>query len=556
MRVTLQTKLWLVASLLLAHNVKASISGHVVNMVTHEPIPNADVTLTCVEPVRRNSICKTSSTTTSDDGTFKVNLYDEGKYVLSADASGMAQTRDSSAEVIINFRKRLYDFSGDLKLAPESTIAGKVVDLEKNPRPGIEVIAWRQYTTGHFTRLRMASKAVSDDAGNYVLRKLAPGNYYVATALRKPGTPAPKRGQDVEGFLIYAPSAFSLSEAKVIHLDVGQSTDKIELGLRPFLTYHLEGRAQMESIGPTISGDLSLYLDPRDQNGVTAPGRELELHPGGKFEANLLPGLYTLRLVGITVPNTTAKAKEPQPMLLHLLAKQEIEISGKDAYGIMLLISPPYTIDGHVSVDGQPNETVKGGEVKLEAVDPIAPAGSVVGQIQADGNFSLSSADAVTYAIRCVPPAGMYVKSAELNGQDALAHYLELGSGVGGGLKILLRPGAASVSVSKAPESKATDVVLIPDVWIDSNLTPVVHLVSRGKAFTASGLTPGGYTAVATAGLDAQTYGQAWANDIFVQEMRSRGTTFSLGEGEQKVISPPEFNRDEIDGIEFRLGIY
>jgi hypothetical protein len=38
--------------------------------------------------------------------------------------------------------------------------------------------------------------------------------------------------------------------------------------------------------------------------------------------------------------------------------------------------------------------------------------------------------------------------------------------------------------------------------------------------------------------------------------MRSRGTAFSLAEGEQKVISPPEFNRDEIDGIELRLGIY
>jgi hypothetical protein len=338
----------------------------------------------------------------------------------------------------------------------------------------------------------------------------------------------------------------------VIHLDVGESTDKVELRLRPFLTYHLEGRAQMEPIGQAISGDLSLYLDPRDQNGVTAPGRELQLQPDGKFEANVLPGLYTLRLVGISVPNTKGNSKDPQPMLLHLLAKQEIEISGKDAYGIVLLISPPYRIDGHVSVDGQPNYAVKGGEVKLDAVDPIAPGGSVVAQIQADGSFSISSADAVTYAIRCVPPAGMYVKSAELNGQDALAHYLELASGVGGGLKILLRPGAASVTFSKPPESKASDVVLIPDVWIDSNLTPVVHLAAHGNVFTASGLTPAGYTAVATTTLERQT----WANDAFVQEMRSRGTAFSLAEGEQKVISPPEFNRDEIDGIELRLGIY
>jgi hypothetical protein len=150
----------------------------------------------------------------------------------------------------------------------------------------------------------------------------------------------------------------------------------------------------------------------------------------------------------------------------------------------------------------------------------------------------------------------MYVKSADFNGHDALAHYLELGSGEGGGLKILLRPGAASVTVSKAPESKATDVVLIPDVWIDSNLTPVVHLATHGNAFTASGLPPGGYTAVATAALDGQIYGQAWANDAFVQEMRSRGTAFALAEGEQKVISPLEFNRDEIDGIELQLGIY
>ena len=76
------------------------------------------------------------------------------------------------------------------------------------------MIAWRQFTTGRLTRLRAVSKTVSDDSGSYVFRKLAPGNYYVATLLRKPGTPPPK---------------------------------------------------QMEPMGQAVSGDLSLYLDPRDR---------------------------------------------------------------------------------------------------------------------------------------------------------------------------------------------------------------------------------------------------------------------------------------------------
>jgi hypothetical protein len=146
----------------------------------------------------------------------------------------------------------------------------------------------------------------------------------------------------------------------------------------------------------------------------------------------------------------------------------------------------------------------------------------------------------------------MYVKSMELNGQDALSHYMELSNIGGGGMKIILHPGAGSVTFSQGPSSTASDVVLIPDVWTDGNLTPVVHLASKDHAFLASGLTPGGYTAVATVTLDAQT----WADGGFVQEMRSRGTSFLVSENEQKAISAAEVGRDEINRIELRLGIY
>jgi hypothetical protein len=307
----------------------------------------------------------------------------------------------------------------------------------------------------------------------------------------------------------------------------------------------------MDPIGQAVSGDLSLYLDTRDQKGLITPGRELKLQPDGKFEANVLAGFYTLRLVGTTIQNTSSP-KDAQPMALHLLAKQDIEISGKDTYGIIVLISPPLTIDGHISVEGQPNETIGSGEVKLEAVEPIAPAGSVAAKVQGDGSFSMKNADAVTYAVRYPAPSGMYVKSMELNGQDALSHYLELSNIGGGGMKILLRPGAGSVTVSQGASSSASDVVLIPDVWIDSNLTPVVHLASKDHAFLASGLTPGGYTAVATVTLDSET----WANEAFVQEMRSRGTSFLLRENEQQAITAAEVSRDEINRIALRLGIY
>ncbi len=68
-------------------------------------------------------------------------------------------------------------------------------------------------------------------------------------------------------------------------------------------------------------------------------------------------------------------------------------------------------------------------------MDPIAPSGSVAAKIQADGSFSMKNAD-ITYAVRYSAPSGMYVKSMELNGQDALSHYLELSSIGGGGMKI------------------------------------------------------------------------------------------------------------------------
>jgi hypothetical protein len=528
-----------------------SIEVQVVDSASNEPVPNADLTLACLNAGKYSRMCKETRAKTAADGTFSFDHLWPVRYSVKASGeSGLVATRKSQTEVELDYKHS--SVSVVLKLEPESAISGKVVGEDGQPRSDIGVVALKQSASGATTQLTPVSRAVSDQAGGYAFQGLVPGNYYVVTTVVKPRIEAGIKTGKADTFFLYAPSAVSLEDAIPKHVEIGQTYSGVELHLRPLITYKIQGRAQMETAERVVSGDLQLRLYPRDSSGVTAPSREIVLNPDGRFEANVLPGDYTLRLTGTTTILPPAGSKTPPAMMPHLLAKQDIEVSGKDVYGIILLMPPPFTINGHVYMEGAPDTKIEKPEVSMKPVDLAAASGCQTIRTGVDGTFTITNCDAANYVVRYSPPAGAYIKAITLNNQDAMTHVIDLASCAGGELKIVLRPGAASIAATVGDQSgKAFDVVLIPESWTDE-MIPVIHAIPQNGQFSARGLAPGFYSVIAAAGVDRNL----WNNAAFVHQVQALGTPVDLGENEQKQVVVAPLTEDEADQIELRLGLY
>jgi len=524
-----------------------SIEGHVVNSETNQLVPQADLVLTCLTNTKR-SPCKDSSGKASGEGAFQFSFRDDGTYRLQASAAGLVATRSSQIEVTFNSRYSASDLKDvTLKLAPESTVTGKVLDESGQPKPGTSVEALRISAGGD---LKSVSKAVTNQEGVYLLRSLMAGNYYVATALQHED-----KNDAVHAYLYYAPNAMGLDQASVTHIETGQNYSDVEIHLRPVVYFKLQGRAQMDTANSVASDKPQLHLAARDGSGVTLPAREILLNPDGNFQTEVLPGAYTLLLTGAQSTSQPGNPQKPQkPLtLVHLLAKQDIEVTAKDLLGIALLIPPPITVTGHAVLESTTETKVANGVINLRPAEAFASGLTQMAHFNPDGSFTVTDCDPAKYLVRVFPPAGTYVKSIVFNQQDITTELLDLSKGSGGDLTVTIRPGAATLTgtVSSSESQTLFDVALIPDSWLPNGLTPVRHAATKDGRFTFSNVHPGRYTAVATTGVD----NKFWEMAPFLREIAAHGVPVDLVENDQKQINVPYVTFAEIDILRSRLGL-
>jgi len=314
-----------------------SIVGRVVNSVTNEPVPQADLKLTCLTDAQNRPLpCQDSTTKPQPDGTFQIELRYPGHYRVQASAPGLVATKSSVIEIELDFRRKASDFNAVLKLAPEATLSGKVLDEAGQPKASVAVEALRISPAGLTANLRSVAKAITNDAGVYILRGLVSGNYYIATPLAHEDANDPSHP-----YLFFVPSAYGLDQAAITHVETGQSYSDVDIHLRPVTYFKLQGRAQMETLS-SLSGDPpQLHLDARDATGVLLPARDILLNRDGTFQTEVLPGFYTLLLTGAQAVPQSKNSQTPSATVIHLLAKQDVEVSAKDLLGVLVLIHLP-----------------------------------------------------------------------------------------------------------------------------------------------------------------------------------------------------------------------
>jgi uncharacterized protein (DUF2141 family) len=420
---------------------KSAITGRVVSAATGSPLKKASVWLEPFSPTRgvngERSVAL-PATVTDAEGRFTLDGVEPGNYLLMAQRVGYLDQGFGAPDPQV-VGPPLTLAAGEikreivLKLLPQSLVYGSVVDEDGDPMPGARVQVLKR-------RGAEVATADSQDDGSFVIGNLAPGNYLLRATLQ------PLNGQS--GRERYVPTDLP----DPIDVAPAQAVRNLVIKLRKSRVYSVRGRV--------VPADrTSLRLDD---------GRGFTTGADGRFEFDaVLPGTHEIR----TASNAGG-----------LVGRATIAVTDGDLDDLVLRLGEGATVTG--AVKGMTSGRIELGEDSAD--------------IKPDGSFELANLLPGVHPFELDGiPEGSYVRAVEFAGKPVEDWKIDLTSGTGGELLIVLSPDAGEISgvVPNAPGA-------LVQVWpAGGDTARSVKADARG-AFRFHSLPPGDYLVAAFQDLD------------------------------------------------------
>jgi hypothetical protein len=524
-----------------------SISGTVVSASTGEPLRKASVSVT-----RSPGVPDLPTAVTDVQGRFSLTGLRAGRYTVSVDRFGyLSPSRAEIDKEIITVYDGQQVTGITIKLTPNGSISGRVLDDDGDPLAGAEVVLfqvmWRQ---GRFELSSGASES-ADDRGAYRFGELTPGRYFiqarpagaraVPTAIVVPGeTPQPT----------WFGGSLDHANAAVIQLLPGENRMDLDIRLRSAVSYGMEGR---------VTGIENLEIDPgnpttRPRLGLTRIDSEVRepmstpnLKNDGTFAVSgLRPGTYEL---------TAAQGKYDRGFTYSLLGRTRIDLRAGNLSGIEMQLHPPVTVPGQVILDGDMPEP-KSISVFLDGLDGALSTTAVTNRT---GKFELKNVAAGRYMIRVLDSVEdrVYLKRAEIGGSAAPDNVIEIAPGAAPSLEVVISERGANVWGQVKAETPAAApgqvVILLPEI-ADAALRELkarTAAADQNGTFWIRNLAPGRYKAYAWADIPDG----AWKNPRFLERMTSHGLAFELQEGQRQSLEVTVVPTAETANVLAELGM-
>ncbi len=544
--------------------VPGSIEGRVTNAFTGEPLGGATVHL---YPLGRRggTAAQAQAAASQPDGIFRFESVPQGTYFLSAEASGFvaAGGRWHAERLVVDSGQQITGVV--IQLNPQGAINGKVLDENGQPVPGARVQAYTPYSMRGRLQLRRGASATANKAGEYLLKKLNPGRYYLSAEAQQPAkeskagkqqgaqeeTETPETPAAGIGFVrTFYPSALDVQAATPFEIAPGQPVAEADIQLRRAATYEVRGKVA-ETDGALRHA--AVLLSPRDTLDGNVLGSSSRVTDAGTFEMkNVLPGSYTLWLIGAYSQGESSPHRHGG---FRLLGRQDIDVTAGDIGGVVLSLTPPVNLSGHVSAEGIDSQRLPSLRVSF------VPSGQVmVGSFQSAavdpaGNFAVQNLAPGEYAVRVnnIPP-GSYVKEVTYNRQDVTVSGIDLSFGGAGEIEVVIRSGAAEVdgtiqADSSAAADPATIAVLVPDNLAPDGYGTLTGSVSNGS-FAVKNVPPGHYYAYGV-----ERWNSVWQNVDFLHEIQRQGTSVDIEENARAQVQLPVISAQEVELAAARLGL-
>jgi hypothetical protein len=479
------------------------------------------------------------------DGKFVFENVARGNYRVTAERRGFLRGEYGSRRYgqrggLIALTDGQQMKGADVKLDPQSVIAGRILDEHGEPMEQVQVMALRRVVAADRRQAGPAGMAQTDDRGEFRIANLAPGRYYVQamSSRREMMQGRNIRRVDVaepETYVVtYFPGTTEASAATPVELGVGQEFLGLSLQVQKARVYKVRGTVQ-----GVEARNLRVMANPRGRIGFGGgPGASSGVRPDGGFElTGLAPGSYTIFAArGGPGGGGTVRAA--------------VEVSNADLDGVSLVFGATFSVQGTVKIEG--STTFSPGNLRLQLVEAEGGTMAPMGQTKEDGTFTIDNVSADRYRLwTAFLPRGLYLKSVRMSGQDVTRQVIDLTSGAPGRFEVLLgnKPSSISGTVGKAaPESLPGLVILVPDggLPMQMGVGPIPPgnqyeaSVDQNGAFAIENVPPGEYRVYAFEEFDrAEGY-----DPDFLKKFESSSEKLKLGEGDVKTLALKQIPSD------------
>jgi len=558
-----------------------SITGQVVSSTTGEPLRKVTLSL---RPQGRGG--SPASATSDASGNFTFKTVDVGTYTLIGERPGFV--RGAFGEDRVGGQARTIEVTTgkstggiQLKLLPQSVIAGRVFDQDGDPIQNAQVQVMRYSYPGGKRQLSAAQQGTTNDLGEFRVPGLAPGRYYVSASDRgllglaqvavadfaqgrgKQGGGPGGRGAildqilgrgaeaDPEAYVTtYYPRSIEAAGATPIDLVPGSEARGIDIGLLKARKYNITG---------IIEGMPAAVPQPPGAQGNNAKqkGKQFQGGPGGvnltlipRTAGNQQPGIANVLAGGVAQvnPNGTFEFRSVQPGAYYLMAQSRgpqqaqrlsarvpIDVASSDLNNVNVRLSPPLTVTGRIAPE-KADSSINYTNIRLNfaSAAPQGPGGGRGGagriDIAADGKFQ-TELDGDSYNVEVTgAPSGYYLKSVKLSGREVPDNMLDL-TFSGAALEIVIANDSGTIT-GTVQKSNGDPVQSARVTVVPANASPRRDLyknVTSGAdgTFTISTLPPGSYKLYAWEEVEAN----AWMDADFRRPFESLGTNATIKDG-------------------------
>jgi hypothetical protein len=476
------------------------------------------------------------TTSTGLEGEFLLDELPAGRYSLIVSRSGYlttryGQTRYGEPGTQLEVKNGESIEKIDFRLERAGVISGRVVDETGEAAAGVQMWALQpRFFRGSRRVVPVSSSQVrTDDAGNYRLIALPPGEYVVVGVLRETWMSDEKQPR----MLGYAPSYFpgtgNATEAQRIKIAPGQEAAAIDFTLTAMRAATLSGTATGSDGGPLAGGSVTLMYEVSGPTftSMSMAGSTRIAADGTWTLRDVPPGEYSLRA---QAPVGGERASESGTV--------RIAVQGADLSGLAISTDPGVVISGTMVTDtGEPLPKgqlgISTGLATAEPSQIRTTPGKDDGIVAVDGTFARRSMTGAVVVRSTGLPRGWALRSVMVGNRDHAGTALELHAGRPiGGITVVISNRLPTVSgrlVDDAGKPADGVAILFPADqarWIEGGATIRHTKADRSGVFRLDTVRPGEYLAVAV------EYIQQWQvyDPEFLTPLRRSATKVTVGE--------------------------
>jgi hypothetical protein len=492
---------------------EASLGGHVLDSVTSAPIRKATVILTTPQVTTRQIRLVAD---TDAAGKFQFTGLPPGTYRLSASHAGFF---DHPARRPVPLAATGQVTDAEIRLPPQSAIAGHILDEDGDPVGGARVYIFKQvYRDGTKQWERLNTASLASETGEYRFPGLTIGRYLLQAENLRPEVDNRFGASDKPKMVYvrtYYQNAPGQPAAVPVDVGVGAEVRGIDIHLiqvvRPPIAPSVHVRGKVIGVHPDsqIVVGVSLQGERFSANTVASP-------PDYGFDLSAPPGEY--KVFGNVYSGGPEAYARPEAVM----------VTG-DVTGVMLTMNPPAYVTGRVSIaetdskvslQGVTVSLRRQGENNVPSARSLATGKFVFEKPLQPGHFTMN------INARSIPD-NCFVQKVKLGGQEVSADDLEIPASAQ--LEIVLSNTAGKITGSVLDDDgKAFPISSVTLIPADGRSRPVKQSVDDDGNFQLTGLRPGKYKLFAWEEVDEDL----WQDPEFRKNYESRATEITVGPSE------------------------